>query len=116
MDEDPLTLEQRFLLARIRQEAQSFEPEALVAALCDAWEARFRLKRTFILLSQQAGWVFQLEERQPLPRLESDEECRRLFGYIPSAEERAAFLKHQHETVTMDLDMEAIVRTPDEDD
>lgn len=116
MDEVALTPEQDYLLARVRYEAQDMEREALITALCDAWEARFRLKQSFICLSRQAGFVFLLEERRPWQPPKSDAEFARLLGYIPSPQERAAYLKHQREAVTMELDMEAIVLTPDEDD
>lgn len=116
MDEDQLSLEQRFLLQRIRLDASTMEHEPLVTALCDAWEARFRLKQIFASMSREAGFSFVVEERLPWRRPESDADYERVFGYIPSAQEREAFLKYQEETVTMELDMEAIVLTPDEDD
>lgn len=116
MGEAMLTAEQAFLLARVRHEAHSMEHGALVDALCDAWEARFRLKQSFLSLSRQAGFVFRLEEHRPWRPPRSDADFVRLLGYVPSPQERAAYLRHQREAVTMELDMEAIVLTPDEDD
>jgi len=116
MDEDTLTLEQQFLLQRLQREALAMDREQLVGALFDAWAARFRLKQAFISMSQQAGFVFRVEERHPWRQPESDEEFYQLFGYLPSMKEREAYLRHQHETATMELDMEAIVLTADEDE
>ena len=116
MDEDTLTLEQRFLLLRMQREARAMDREQLLGALCDAWVARFRLKQAFTTMSQQAGFVFRVEERHPWRQPETDEDFCQLFGYLPSPEEREAYLRHQHETATMELDMEAIVLTADEDE
>lgn len=115
MDEDLLTTEQRYLLRQVELQAQAMDRDELIAALCDAWEARFRQKQSFIFTLQGAGLATRIEERQPCLLPDSDEELRRWFGHLPDEDELNAFFQEQWETATMELDMDEIVQTPDDD-
>jgi hypothetical protein len=115
MEPDLLTTEQRYLLRKVELEAQAMSRPELIAALCDAWEARFAQKQHFISNTREAGLVFRIEERQPLQLPESHEELKQLFGHLPDEEELDAYLREQWESATMELDMEAIVQTPDDE-
>lgn len=115
MDDDSLTLEQAFLLQRVRLEAQDLDRDKLIDALCAAWEVRFRGKQAWLSMARQAGLLLQLEERHPWQPPKTRAAYERWLGYMPNATECEALLKHQQELATMELDMEAIVLTPDED-
>lgn len=115
MENESWSLEQAFLLQRVRLEAEAMDRSALIEALCDAWAARFRLKHAFASMSRDAGYLFHLEERRPWRPPETEADFEAALGYVPDAAERAAYLRRQWETATMALDMDAIVLTPDDD-
>lgn len=116
MSDDQLTTEQEYLLKRVRVEAQKLDRGELIDALCDSWEARFRLKQTFLSMSREAGFIFMLQERRPWRQPETEEDYKKALGYVPTEDEKKAYLKHQWESATMELDMDEIVLTPDEDE
>jgi hypothetical protein len=115
MDQDLLTTEQRYLLRKLELDAQAMSRPELISALCAAWEARFAQKQHFIYGTREAGMMLRLEERQPSQLPESEEDLCGLFGHAPTDEEVHAYLKEQWETATMELDMDEIVQTPDDD-
>ena len=115
MEELELTQEQKYLLRRVEIEARTMSKDELVEALCTSWEARFRLKQTFIANSRNAGFVFFLEERHPWQQPETREEFTELMGYEPTEEEAEEYLRDMWEAATMELDMDEIVLTPDDD-
>lgn len=113
--DDALSPEQCYLLRRVAIEAETLDRDQLIAALCEAWEARFRLKQYFISTSRAAGFVFQVQEQCVWPQPESPAEFEAVFGYRPSAAELEAYYEQMWELATMELDMDAIVLTPDDD-
>ena len=115
MSDAKLTTEQRYLLRRVAVEAQDLSRDELIEALCNCWEARFLQKQIFACSSREAGFVFQIEERLPLQQPETEEEFTEIFGYLPTEEEAMAYLEDLHEIATMELDMDEIVLTPDDD-
>jgi hypothetical protein len=116
MGDIELTSEQKYLLRRVEIEAHAMSKEQLVQALCASWEARFKLKQTFFVNSRAAGFVFFLEERHPWQRPETQEEFAELMGFVPTEDEANDFLRELQEVATMELDMDEIVLTPDEEE
>jgi hypothetical protein len=115
MGDIELTAEQKYLLKRVELEASAMSKPELVRALCAAWEARFKLKQTFMANSREAGFIFYLEERHPWQPPETEEEFASLMGYVPTEDEASEYIRELHEVATMELDMDDIVLTPDED-
>jgi FMN phosphatase YigB (HAD superfamily) len=115
MSKVKLTTEQQYLLRRVAVEAQDLSRDELIEALCDCWEARFLQKQIFEYSSREAGFVFQVKERLPLQQPETEEEFTAIFGYLPTEEEAMAYLEDLQQIATMELDMDEIVLTPDDD-
>lgn len=115
MEELDLTQEQKYLLRRVEIEARAMSKEQLVEALCTSWEARFKLKQTFLANSREAGFLFFLEERHPWQQPETREEFTEVLGYEPTESEAEDYLREMWEAATMELDMDEIVLTPDDD-
>lgn len=115
MEELELTQEQKYLLRRVEIEARAMSKDQLVEALCTSWEARFKLKQTFLANSREAGFLFFLEERHPWQRPETREEFMEVLGYEPTESEAEDYLREMWEAATMELDMDEIVLTPDDD-
>lgn len=115
MGDIELTAEQRYMLRRVEIEAQAMSRDDLIVALCASWEARFKLKQTFLTNSREAGFIFFLEERHPWQQPETQEEFAALMGYVPTEDEANEYLRELHEVATMELDMDDIVLTPDDD-
>ena len=115
MEDMELTSEQKYLLRRVEIEAKAMSKDELVEALCTSWEARFKLKQTFIANSREAGFMFFLEERHPWQQPETCEEFEELMGYAPTEDEANDYLREMWEVATMELDMDEIVLTPDDD-
>ncbi len=115
MEDMELTSEQKYLLRRVEIEAKAMSKDELVEALCTSWEARFKLKQTFIANSREAGFMFFLEERHPWQQPETREEFEDLMGYAPTEDEANDYLREMWEIATMELDMDEIVLTPDDD-
>ena len=115
MEELELTQEQKYLLRRVEIEARAMSKDELVEALCTSWEARFKLKQTFIANSREAGFMFFLEERHPWQQPETREEFAEILGYEPTEDEAEDYLREMWEVATMELDMDDIVLTPDDD-
>jgi hypothetical protein len=115
MEELELTQEQKYLLRRVEIEARAMSKDELVEALCTSWEARFKLKQTFIANSRNAGFIFFLEERHPWQQPETKEEFTEILGYEPTEDEAEEYLREMWEVATMELDMDDIVLTPDDD-
>lgn len=107
--EEGLTLEQKFLLHRIAAEAQEMGKEELIGALLESWETRFRIKQNFLLTTREAGYMFKMEERQPLRPPESEEELIQAIGHVPTDEEVEDYMREMWENATMELDMDEIV-------
>ncbi|NDD46145.1 MAG: hypothetical protein EBZ24_12320 [Synechococcaceae bacterium WB9_4xB_025] len=115
MGDIELTSEQKYMLRRVEMEANAMSKAELVQALCTSWEARFKLKQTFLTNSRAAGFIFFLEERHPWQPPETEEEFASLMGYVPTEDEANEYLRELHEVATMELDMDDIVLTPDDD-
>jgi hypothetical protein len=115
MSKTQLTTEQQYLLRRVAVEAQELSRDELIEALCDCWEGRFLQKQIFACSSREAGFVFQIEERFPQQLPETEEEFTAIFGYLPTEEEAMAYINNLREVATMELDMDEIVLTPDDD-
>lgn len=115
MEELDLTQEQKYLLRRVEIEARAMSKDQLVEALCTSWEARFKLKQTFLANSREAGFLFFLEERHPWQQPETREEFTEVLGYEPTESEAEDYLREMWEAATMELDMDEIVLTPDDD-
>ncbi len=96
-------------------EARDLSRDELIEALCDCWEARFLQKQIFAYSSREAGFCFQIEERLPMQQPETEEEFTAVFGYLPTEEEAMAYLEELQGIATMELDMDEIVLTPDDD-
>jgi hypothetical protein len=110
-----LTTEQQYLLRKVEVHARQLSRDELVAAVCNAWEERLKLKQTFLALSREAGFVFSLVERYPWQPPETEEEFEAILGFVPTEEEANDYLRDLYETATMELDMDEIVLTPDDD-
>ena len=115
MDADALSTEQQYLLRRIHLEAQSMSREQLVDELLQAWEAKLRLKQYFASVVGAHGGGFQVVEGQTCRLPNSEKGLVEVFGHLPTDEEIAAYYEQQWETATMEVDMDEIVLTPDED-
>jgi hypothetical protein len=115
MSEVELTAEQKYLLRRVELQAHHLSRDELVHALCNAWEERFRLKQTFLTISREAGFVFSLVERHPWQPPETDEEFKEVMGFVPTEEEAESFVRDLYETATMELDMDDIVLSEDDE-
>jgi hypothetical protein len=115
MGDIDLTDEQKYLLKRVEIEARTLSKDELVNALCNAWAERFKLKQIFLANSREAGFIFCLEERHPWQLPETEEEFTEIFGFVPTEDEANEYLQSLYETATMELDMDEIVLTPDDD-
>jgi lysozyme family protein len=113
--DDQLSQEQMFMLRRVALEAKSMSREELIAALCASWEVRFQQKQYFTLVTRANGMVMRVEEKYPWPQPETEEEFATAMGFVPTEEEAMQYLKQMHETATMELDMDEIVLTPDDE-
>ena len=112
MDADALSTEQQYLLRRIHLEAQSMSREQLVRALIRATEEKLRLKQYFASIS--SGGI-RVVEGQACRLPEDEDGLREIFGHLPTESEIEAYYEQQYETATMEVDMDEIVLTPDED-
>lgn len=107
-------MEQKFLLHRIAAEAREMSRDGLINALLESWEMRFRIKQNFLSTTREAGYVFKMEERQP-PRLpETKEELIEVMGHAPTEEEAESYMREVWENATMELDMDEIVLSSDD--
>jgi len=107
--DEVLTTEQQYLLRRIELEIKELSRDELIAALLECWEARFRLKQTFLLTAREAGYVFKMEDGGTLFAPETEEDLAEIFGYAPTEEEAEDYMRGLWENATMELDMDAIV-------
>ncbi|MEN9859954.1 MAG: hypothetical protein RLZZ515_436 [Cyanobacteriota bacterium] len=114
MDE-PLTAEQQYMLRRLELEARQMSREELIKALCASWEAKYRQLQFFTYSSRSAGFLFRIEERHPWQQPETEQEFKDILGYVPTEAEAQQYIKEAWETATMELDMEDIVLSPDDD-
>lgn len=110
-----LTDEQQYMLCKVRLEAQSLRREELIEALCNSWEARYRQRQLFESVSRDMGVEFSLTEEYPWQRPETEEDFEELLGYVPSDEEASRYLQGLWENARMEIDMDEIVLTPDEE-
>jgi methylase of polypeptide subunit release factors len=113
--DDELSEEQQYMLRKVRLEAESMSRQELVEALCDSWEARYRQRQIFTSMGQQFGLSFTVREEYPWQRPETEEEFEEVLGFVPTENEAEAYLKELWENARMDIDMDEIVLTPDEE-
>ena len=110
---DELTHEQEFLLARIAIEATQMSKQELIAALVGAMACKFSMRQTCEELLADCGVQVRMQEVIPVD-LTSEEALRDVFGYSPSDEEAQDYVESAIEEATMELDMDAIVLTPED--
>lgn len=112
--EQGLDLEQRFALQRLALEAQEMGREELIVALVAALESWFELKAFFLEVARSSGISFSVQVMRDWEPPETPEEFLDRLGYVPTPEQADDYLKECIETATMELDMDEIVRMPDE--
>lgn len=110
-----LTDEQQYQLRKVQVEAESMSRQELIEALCDSWEARYRLQQVFASMGEQYGLRFNLREEYPWQRPETEDEFKELLGYVPTEGQANAYLQELWENARMEIDMDEIVLAPDED-
>jgi hypothetical protein len=110
-----LTEEQQYMLRKVRLEAASMNKEELIEALCDSWEARYQQRRIFTAMGRQFGLSFAIREEYPWQPPETEDEFKEVLGFVPTENEAKAYLKELWENARMDIDMDEIVLTPDEE-
>lgn len=110
-----LTDEQQYMLRKVRLEAQAMSREELIEALCSSWEVRYQQRQAFISMGRSVGLRFSLTEQYPWQPPETLEEFEAVLGYVPTAEQAEAHVKEMWENARMELDMDEIVLTPDEE-
>lgn len=109
-----LTDEQQYMLCKVRLEAQSLNRDQLIEALCDSWEARYRLQHVFQHMGESLGMGMQIREEFPWLRPETEEEFKDVLGYVPTDQEAKDYLNGLWENARMEIDMDEIVLTPDD--
>lgn len=113
--DNELSEEQQYMLRKVRLEAESMTREELIEALCDSWEARYQQRQIFASMGRQFGLTFTVREEYPWQRPETEEEFKEHLGFVPTENEAEAYLKQLWENARMDIDMDEIVLTPDEE-
>lgn len=110
---DELTQEQEFILARVGVEAAEMNRHELIEALISCWAHKLTMKQVYenVLAEHEIG--FRMQEVMPVD-LTSEEALTGVFGYSPSDEEAEDYVNDAMESATMELDMDAIVLTPED--
>ena len=110
---DELTEEQQFLLRRVGVEATELSRIELIEALVSCWAQRLAMKQVYenVLAENEIG--FRMQEVIGVD-LTSDEALTGIFGYRPSDQEAEEYMEDAIEAATMELDMDAIVLTPED--
>lgn len=103
------------MLHKVRIDAQALSKENLIEALCNSWEARYRQRQLFMAIGREAGLSFSLTEEYPWQRPETAEDFEALLGYVPTDKEASEYLQRIWEDARMEIDMDEIVLTPDEE-
>lgn len=112
---ESLSIEQQCMLRKVEVQAQEMSREELITALCEAWEAKYRLQQMFASIGQSVGLRFAVHEQTQWQPPETIEQFAEILGYVPTDEEAMEFMHQMAESATMELDMDEIVLTPDED-
>lgn len=110
-----LTDEQQYMLRKVRLDAQSMSREELIEALCSSWEVRYQQRQAFISIGRSVGLNFSLTEQYPWQPPNTEEEFREVLGYVPTDQQAEAFVNELWENARMEIDMDEIVLTPDEE-
>lgn len=112
---ESLSIEQQCMLRRVEVQAREMSRDELVTALCEAWESKYRLQQMFASIGQSLGLRFAVQERMPWQPPETLNDFEPILGYVPTDDEAMEFMQQMAESATMELDMDEIVLTPDDD-
>ena len=110
---DDLTEEQQFILARLSVECAELSRTELIEALVSCWAQKMAMKQVYetVLVENEIG--FRMQELMPVD-VTSQEALTGIFGYSPTDEEAEDYVEGAMEAATMELDMDAIVLTPED--
>lgn len=101
------------MLARIGVECAELSRAELIEALISCWAQKLAMKQVYESVMAEHEIGFRMQELMPVD-LTSDEALTGIFGYQPSDEEAEDYVVDAMEAATMELDMDAIVLTPED--